>query len=93
MVFSWQNVFLCDFVLYSGPHLDSSGMCWPWIQILLPGEQIWLVCNNYVHAVVPKTLSKCYVACILTASVSNWNLIPSNQQILWGACPQTPHIG
>ena len=58
MVFSWQNVFLFDFVLHSGSHLDSGGVCWPWIQILLPGEQIRLVCNNYVHAVVQETESK-----------------------------------
>ena len=35
-------------VLHSGPHLDSSAVCWPWIQILLSREQIWLVSWNYI---------------------------------------------
>ena len=37
----------CVLVLYSGPHPDSSAVCWPWTQILLSREQIWLVSKNY----------------------------------------------
>ena len=47
----------CVLVLYSGPHLDSSAVCWPWTQILLSGEQIWLVSMNYISDTDTKYLT------------------------------------
>ena len=41
--------FLCICILYSGPHLDSSIVCWPWIQILLSRGRNKLVSNLYIN--------------------------------------------
>ena len=41
-------IILMCCILHSGPHLDSSAVCWLWIQILLSRERIWLVSMNYI---------------------------------------------
>ena len=51
-------------VFYSGSHLDSSAVCWPWIQILLPGEQIWLV-SNIVYLDLVKQIGSTGCTCYL----------------------------
>ena len=51
-------------VFYSGSHLDNSAVCWPWIQILLPGEQIWLV-SNIVYLDLVKQIGSTGCTCYL----------------------------
>jgi len=35
----------------SGPTGDSCSVCCPWIQVLLPGEQAWLVSNSHIRII------------------------------------------
>ena len=47
--------FLCICILYSCPHLDSSIVCWRWIQILLSRGQNRLVSNKLLPVLGMKT--------------------------------------
>ena len=47
-------LFFTVIYCYSGPHLDSGTIGRPWIQILLLGEQVWLV--RHVQLIVTKCM-------------------------------------
>ena len=60
---------------YSGPHLHSRTVGCPWLQILLSGEQVWLVKNLWnVHLII----SKCLWNWIYTLVNFHWPCIYSD---------------